>query len=404
MTREKPALPHESPLWNRTTKIVVAVLFLLLTALFARRFQSLIGQFVAAAILAYLLNPIALLLQRRMGLKRGISLVIVYLLLAVGVVWAIIALGVAAFQQVSTFINLIPDLIADISNTFQALTSRTDPIHFGSATLDPSTIPWETLTNQVLGLAEPILTQSTQIVRNIATTTVRWLGIMFFVFMISIYFANEIPQLGGYVSAVAQRPGYRQDAERLMRQFGRIWSAYLRGQVILGLVIFLVVWMGLAVLGVQNALALGLLAGLLEFVPNLGPIISTAVAITVAFFQPLNYLGLAPWQHTLLVLGLMFLIQQLENTILVPRIVGESLDLHPLLVILGVFMGGSLAGILGAVLAAPMMATIRTVGKYAWRKMFDLAPFPEPEDESPPGRPLKERVNTLVSKIRQGNN
>ncbi len=308
---EQTSTSHESPPWNRTTKLIVALLFLLLAALFARRFQSLIGQFAAAAILAYLLNPVALLLQRRTGLKRGLSLVVVYLLLAMGVIGAIIALGVAAFQQVSTFINLIPQLIADVSDTIQTLTSRTEPIRIGAYSLDPSAIPWDALTNQVLGLAEPLVKQSTQIVRGIATTSVRWLGMMFFIFMISIYFANEIPQLGGYISAVAQQPGYRQDAERLMRIFGRIWSAYLRGQVILGLVIFLVVWLGLAALGVQNALALGLLAGLLEFVPNLGPIMSTAVAIIVAFFQPTNYLGLEAWQHTLLVLGLMFLIQQL---------------------------------------------------------------------------------------------
>ncbi len=84
-----------------------------------------------------------------------------------------------------------------------------------------------------------------------------------------------------------------------------------------------------------------------------------------------------------------------------PRIVGESLDLHPLLVIMGVFIGGSLAGILGAVLAAPTMATLRMLGQYAWRKMFDLPPFPDPEKERPSSRSLKERTNTILSKLRQ---
>ena len=390
---------HESPPWNRTAKVIVALVTLVLAALLAQRFQSLIGQLVAAAILAYILNPIIVLLDNRTGLKRGVVLIIVYLALAAGVIWALAALGVAAFQQVNTLIDLVPELIEDVTQYIQRFTARTDPFEVGTLRIDPSAIPWSRIGDQLLGLVEPILGQSGQIIGRLATTTVRWVGILFFVFMLSIYVAYEIPRLGSYVGDFAQQPGYRQDAERLMREFGRIWSAYLRGQVILGLVIFLVVWLGLALLGVQNALALGLLAGLLEFIPTLGPIISAGAAIIVAFFQPVNYLGLPGWQYALLVLALMFLIQQLENNLLVPRIVGEALDLHPLVVIIGVFMGASLAGILGAVLAAPLAATIKLVGTYAWRKMFDLHPFPEPEQGPPSSSSLWERGRKLIGRL-----
>jgi len=71
-------------------------------------------------------------------------------------------------------------------------------------------------------------------------------------------------------------------------------------------------------------------------------------------------------------------LQQLENNLLVPRIVGGALDLHPLIVMFSVLMGTSLAGILGAVLAAPVVASLKLLGAYAWRKMLDLPPFPEP--------------------------
>jgi predicted PurR-regulated permease PerM len=152
---------------------------------------------------------------------------------------------------------------------------------------------------------------------------------------------------------------------------------------------------------VQNALALGLLSGLLEFIPVLGPIIGAGAAVIVAFFQPTNYLGLAGWQYALVVLGLMIIIQQLENNVLVPRIVGEALDLHPLIVMLGVFMGGALAGILGAILAAPVVATIKLLSIYAWRKMFDLPPFPEPEPEEPPFSPsLFERGRNMLARLK----
>jgi predicted PurR-regulated permease PerM len=95
----------------------------------------------------------------------------------------------------------------------------------------------------------------------------------------------------------------------------------------------------------------------------------------------------------------MFLVQQLENTILVPRIMGQALDLHALVVIVGVYMGGSLAGILGAVLAAPVIASLKLLSIYAWRKMFDLYPFPHPEKIPPPKPSWRERGKSLMTKI-----
>src|SRR5690606_4636606 len=99
----------------------------------------------------------------------------------------------------------------------------------------------------------------------------------------------------------------------------------------------------------------------------------------VAVFQSETPFGLQPWSFGLIVLVVMFLVQQVENYVLVPRIVGDALDLHPVEVMVVVLMGSSLAGLLGAVLAAPVFASIKLIGGYVWRKMLDLPPFPEPE-------------------------
>ncbi len=133
-------------------------------------------------------------------------------------------------------------------------------------------------------------------------------------------------------------------------------------------------------------LGLGILAGVLEFLPIIGPLVSAGVAILVALFQDSNWLGLTPLYYAVAVAVVMLVIQQLENNLLVPRIVGGALDLHELLVMSSVIMGASLAGILGAVLAAPVVASIRLFGSYAWRKLLDLPPFPE---EEPPPKPKR---------------
>ncbi len=392
-----------SPPWGRTMKATVAILTLLLVALIAYRFQGLIAQITIAAILAYLLNPIISFVDKKTSLTRGHVILIAYLLTAVGFIWAMIALGVAAFQELSALIRQAPILIDQVTDIFQQLTTRTEPIELGVFQIDPIIIPWDAITTQIVRLIEPLLSRSGQFVGQATTAVVSLIGNFIFIFVISIYIALEIPKFSGYVGDFAQTPGYRQDAERLTREFGRIWSSYLRGQVILGLVIGLAVWIGLAILGVQNALALGILSGLLEFIPILGPLIGGGAAVAVAFFQPENYLGLANWQYALAVLVLMLLIQQLENNILVPRIVGDALDLHPLIVMIAVFMGGSLAGILGAILAAPVVATLKLLGIYGWRKMFDLPPFPAVEEEEPlPAESaFAQRLDSWLAWVRQ---
>lgn len=377
---------ESSPPWNRTTKVILVVFVLLFLILLAWRFQSLIGMLVIAAILGYLLEPVIRFIDQRTTLRRGLIILIVYVTLAAAVIGGFFAIGVASYQQIADLIALMPNLIQELTETIGTLVNRTEPLEFGPIFINPTIIPWDRITEQLLGLADPILSQSTTIVSRFATSTVRTVFNVIFVFIISLYLATDLPGAGSRIKSLAQQPGYRDDAERLMPELSRVWRAYLRGQIILAIVIFLVVWLGLTILGVQNSFALGLLAGLLEFVPTLGPIISAVVAILVAVFQPTNYLGLASWQFALIVLALMIVIQQLENNLLVPRILGGALDLKPIVVIVSVFMGASLAGILGAILAAPVVASLRLLGHYAWRKLFDLPPFPEadpPEEQLP---------------------
>lgn len=393
---------YESPPWGRTTKTIVIVVALLLLALVAWRFSGLIKQVVMAAVLAYLLNPLIKFINENTGLKRGTLVVLTYFAFIILVIGAFTALGVAAYAQINNLINELPRLTVSIVNLLRdwAPTAET-AYEFGPFTFTPSTFDWNAIRSQVLGMVEPILSRGGQYAGQIAGATLRILGNFLFVWVISIYLALEIPRIRDYVAKAAQQPGYRKDAERLMAQFSRVWSAYLRGQIMLGLLIGVTVGLSLGALGVQNALALGILSGLLEFVPVLGPIIGTGAAVIVAFFQPQNYLGLTSLEFAALVFLVMFIIQQLENNLLVPYIVGDALDLHPLLVIIGVFMGASVAGILGAILAAPVLATLKLLSSYAWRKLFDLPPFEEEASEPASASPFQQRLHTLWARLRR---
>lgn len=392
---EAAVRPEGSPFWSRSTKIVIVVGVLLISALAAWRFQGLIMMTVTAAVIAFILNPLIVYVNQRTRISRGWVILIIYVLLAVALVWLFVAIGVAGYEQASDFITLVPDLIDQLLDLLQRVGQPSEPIViFEQFSIDPLELPWDSITNQVLSLVEPTLSTSGQFLGQLAGTTIRLVGNFLFVFVISIYLAVEFPHFGRHLDGVASQAGYSEDAKRLSKKLGQIWDAFLRGQVLLGLVIFVVVWIGLTLIGVRNALTLGLLSGLLEFIPTLGPVIGTGVAMIVAFFQPSNPWGLESWQFALLVLAFMVIVQQIENNILVPRIVGGALDLHPLLVLIGVLMGASLAGILGAILAAPILASLKLLGIYTWRKLFDLPPFlPDKIDQKSKRLELPKVVN-----------
>lgn len=349
------------------------------------RFQSLLPTLVMACILAYLLNPLVNLATARFKVKRGVAVALVYSVLLLMAIGGGIGLGFLAFEQASSLTTeFLPDSFTDAATLVQeqisSLSTRTfsiGPYSFSPAML-PNWINLQDLAQQAVNVLRPVFSQSGSWAAQLAQATVSTLSVIFLVIVISIYLVKDSPKLWDTIRNVAHQPGYRQDAERLIADFTRIWDAYLRGQVILALVIGVIVSITLSLLGVRYALGLGVLSGVLEFLPIVGPLIGTGSAVLVAIFQSDTIWGLESYQYAILIAVVMGIIQGLENNILVPRIVGDALDLHPLLVMISVIMGASLAGILGAVLAAPVVASIKLLGSYAWRKMLDLPPFPEP--------------------------
>jgi predicted PurR-regulated permease PerM len=176
---------------------------------------------------------------------------------------------------------------------------------------------------------------------------------------------------------LAVLPEYQDDFRRLRNEINAIWNAFFRGQLILALAVAFIFIAAGFILGIPFALAMGVLAGLLEFIPSIGHGIWLVIASLLTLFQGSTWIPLPNWIVMIIVIGLHMIFQQVDLNVLIPRIIGRRVHLHPLVVILGIIVGAVFAGVLGVVLAAPTIASARALGRYIYAKLLDLEPFQE---------------------------
>jgi predicted PurR-regulated permease PerM len=193
---------------------------------------------------------------------------------------------------------------------------------------------------------------------------------------------------------------HRPEIAQLLSRLRRIWRAYFRGQLTLMLIIGLIIWMGGTALGLPGAFALAIIAGVMEIIPGLGPFLAAVPAVMVALIQGSTHLDVSHFIFALIVAGFYWGVQQIENNILVPRVLGEAVELHPLVVMVGVVVGASVGGILGALLAAPVIASTKAIVSYLYAKILDQDPFPPQTEEAPEISPFSwEQVKSLWHRV-----
>ncbi len=411
-TRERAV----SPRWSIITKFMVSLVFLFLLGGLLDRFRSMIGPLVLAVMLAYLLRPGVENLVARTRFSWGAAVAIVYLVLVAVLIMVVTVAGIALVQQIQDLYGALVGLASsDLPARLQTILS--EPITLGPFTVDldepfrigpfgPFRIDLASgspVYNEAINAIQPALSRAGDVVTALASGTAETLGWIVFILIVSFYLLTDLHTIRVSFEGLVPE-GYEYDAQRLVGALGPIWNAFLRGQLTLALVMGLVVGIVMAVLGVRYAPGLGLLAGLLEFIPIIGPVIAGTVAVMVALFQPTNWLGLSPVAYAGLVLLASIVVQQIENNFLVPRILGSSLNLHPVVVLVGALIAANLAGIIGLLLSTPVLATLRLVGAYVYRKMFDLDPWPEPQPmvraspERKWGRWLRRRLTTVLAR------
>jgi predicted PurR-regulated permease PerM len=321
-----------------SSKTLFGFLAVVLTLWFLVQIGSIVLTLFVALILALGLSPLVDALCQK-GLSRPLSVLVTYL------VFILLLLG------------LFTVALTPMVNQTQKLIER---LPFYATTI---AIPgMEELQRQFVdSLAKEISSAS----GNVLRVTLGFFSnalVVVTILVLTFYFLIDLPQLKQRFIRLFSR-GVRSKVEETINELEAKLGGWLRGQVFLMFVVGLAAFVGLSLIGVEYALSLALIAGLLEIVPIVGPLISVVPALIVAAaVSPLT---------VLLVALLYLLIQQAENNLLVPKVMEKAVGFSPLVTLIAILIGGKLLGVLGALLAVPATLLFYTISKSVLTLDFD---------------------------------
>jgi predicted PurR-regulated permease PerM len=395
-----------SPSWGTNTKLVIALTIVVIVGALLVEFQFVITPLVIALMMAYLFHPVAGFIQRKAHFSWSASVGIIYFVIVILLLGLLTAGGVGLVQQIQSLIAIIQNAITTLPQLIENISTQVYQIGPFKLDLGALDLDLNAISSQALGMAQSLLSQTGALLSTIAGGAANFVGWTFFVILVSYFVLAESGGLRAQIVPL-DIPGYTQDFERLTRELGRIWNAFLRGQIILFFLAIIVYSIVLSVLGVHYAIGLAFVAGLARFVPYVGPAINWTVLVLVSYFQIYKLPGLSPFYYTLLVLIIALVIDQIFDYIVSPRILSDTLKVHPAAVLVAAIVAANLFGLLGVVVAAPILATTMLLWKYIMRKMLDLNPWVEEEvrqPSPPPGSRVLVSIRRFLRTLRPNRN
>jgi predicted PurR-regulated permease PerM len=367
---EPPLLPPLSPAqWAWVRKAARLLLVLVALYVIGRLFYiagSALLPFIVGLILAYLLLPLVNQLTR--SVPRWVAILLVY--------------GLAFGFFLAFVIFLVPPIIGQIGEAVRGMPSL-DQIqqqsdrwlvwYYANVPEDIQPTINTAVSRALTSLQSNITTYAQNAGTFVFNTVLGLLNTLGFIFGFLIvpfwlfYILND--QQAGVRAIDRLLPAaIRKDVWAILGILDSVFSKYIRGQLILGVAVGAAVGGGLLVLrlfGIQvpYILLLAIISGFTELIPVVGPIIGAVPGIVLALFTDNPLLSVA------VVAALYILVQQLENSVLVPRIVGESVNLHPAVLMVLLVVCSQAFGLLGAILAAPASAAARDIFNYLYRRL-----------------------------------
>ena len=311
--------------------------------------------FVAAALFAYLADPIVDRLERWMG--RGIAVSLVFLVMTIVVIGFVLVLVPFIERQISSFLTQLPVWV----DWFQTRATPWLEARFG---ISPDILDTQKLIGALQanwkeagGFAAAVLAR----VSKSGLAVVGWALNLVMIPVVAFYLLRDWDVLVERIHAMIPR-SVEPVVSQLARESDDVLGAFLRGQLSVMIALGVFYGVGLWMVGVSVGPLIGMIAGLISFVPYLGAITGVLMGVIAALVQYQD------WAHVALVLGVFVIGQTLEGYVLVPKLVGDKIGLHPVAVIFAVLAGGELFGFLGVLLALPVASVVMVVLRYLYKR------------------------------------
>lgn len=350
--------------WNTTTKIIVTSVLAVAGIILLVTFRQMIAPTIVAFLLAFVLGYPVNWLQQRTGWGRGATVFVVYLLVVLGLSLLLWLVMPQLDEIIVSFRRTFEDLAAVLQSGVGGPTLELGPLRLSAD---------ELLTQAggiLLGVMSSLTSNPMEIARGLTTSVVN----LVYVVVLNYWLLKDSYKLERFLISLIPTE-YQEEIRRLAGELAAVWQAFLRGQMLLGVVIGLIVYVCLLILGMPNAGGLALLAGILELLPSVGPAISGSIATVLAFFYGSNWMPVSTLVFAIVISVVYSIIGQIESVYFIPRLVGGRVKLHPGLTFIGIMAGALVFGVLGILLAAPVIASARVLLIYISHKLTDREPF-----------------------------
>ncbi len=305
--------------------------------------RSAMMPFLLAAGFAYILNPLVSFLTARVKLPRAFSISLIYIILIALLTGLILFVGGNLMAESEQFSREAKTLVSQTNEQISTLPTWIQPIAFDA-----------------FESARTSLTFSNRRVGNFLPGALnRTLSVLVFL-VASFYFLKDGHNFLRNGLALLPK-NISSEISLILEKINGILGDYLRGQLLLVIIMSTLTYIGLTIIGVRYALILSVFTGFAEIIPYVGPVAAGSVAMLVAYTDQISRLNLEPVIELLAVGLLYFVLRQLEDLFIIPSVMGRITKLHPLTVMFAVLAGGHLFGVVGFIVAVPVVASLRVV-------------------------------------------
>jgi putative permease len=355
--------------WSPSLRYLMFGLLIILLAVGVWFIRSVLAPIIVAAFIAYLIHPAVNLLTQRTRMSRRLAVGLVYFITLAVLIGTPSTLTPIFFDQIKIEItevgNITNQLIAWLSN--------------------PNLIPGIPL--NLGGLASQLTQFRTTYLATIQGQALQLLGktslgaLWLLVILAAVYyFLAEWPRLRkGFIGSFPYE--YRAELDELYLRVRSIWMNYLRGQLLLMAIVGVTFTIAWTIIGIPGALVLGVVAGFLTLIPDVGPFLAAMLAIAVALLEGSNWswMPASPFIVAIITLVTYLILITIKNIWLRPFVMGRSVHMHEALVLISIILSTILWGILGALLVVPVLASLGVIFDYLRRRILGMAPFPPTE-------------------------